>query len=112
MPRSTAEFEIVGSVAPEEIPEDARHRHLASPMRDLATRILDDHANGRVTVIRVKNIDELRRLRNSLSSYMRASQLSLRPVSSRVNTPTGTELRVFLEVRPLQDLRRNGSATP
>jgi len=90
---STPKFEIVGSVAKEEVPDGARRN--GSPWAALAQRVMDDHADGRVTVVKTRDERDVERIRHNVANYLHKSELSPRPV---VVKGEGGEIRIFIEV--------------
>lgn len=98
-------FEIVGSVAPEDVPAASRHMN-PSKWAKLAQRVVSDHRAGRVTVIRVPNQDEVVRLRNNLSNYLRRDNFTSRTIVVH----SEDEIRVFIEVKPYEKKKPDGTA--
>lgn len=64
-------MEIVGSIAPEEVPENARRAPRTGVWSSLARRCIADHEDGRVTVVKVADQDELAKLRNGTAEALR-----------------------------------------
>src|SRR5262245_50947310 len=88
-------MEIVGSVAPEEVPEGRRVFMQEGVWTRVHKQAIADAENGRVTVLKLKDQDELKKMKNNLSARLRAAGYSMHPVV--VEQSDG--LRVFLELR-------------
>jgi hypothetical protein len=86
-------FSIVGSVTPDEVPQD--HRRQPSLWEGLAARAAQDHEDGRVTVIKTTDEKEISRIRHNLQVPLHRQGLSARPVV--VRSENG-EIRIFLEL--------------
>jgi hypothetical protein len=98
-------MEIVGSVAPDEVPEGKRLSRPIGQWPTLVARAVADHESGRVTVIKVKDEKEYRRFRNGTALIFRAkTKYRLNPVI--VEQPDGW--RVFLELQ-LREQEDGGS---
>ena len=91
--------EIVGSVAPDEVPEGEVRLGRPGKWVSVATAIVADHAQQRVTVIKLSNDKEVQAMRASLAVLLRKHNLRLRPVLVR----QGDEIRVFCEVVARKD---------
>jgi hypothetical protein len=89
-------MKVIGSVAPEEVPEGERSRSRTGVWSELARRAIQDHENGRVTMVQVDDDKELKKLRNNLVQYLRPKGYRMHPVVVR-QSDGGT--RVFLELR-------------
>jgi len=90
-------FEIIGSVARDEVPKGVRQLR-PSLWATLAQRIIDDHHQQRVTVLKVPNAVQLKRLRNGLAEPLRNRGYRLRAIIVR----DGDEVRVFCELLAIQ----------
>lgn len=89
------DFEIVGSVAPNEVPP-ARRNIKRSKWALLADRVIADYRAGRVTVLRVSDDAAVIRLRGNIANYLNREHLGARTIVVRDDD----EVRVFVEVRP------------
>jgi hypothetical protein len=85
-------------VTPEQIPTTA-HSLRGTPRgwRGVAHRIIDDSRLGQVTVVRVKDEAEYRKLRNGISGYLREAKIELR---TRVAKLPDGQLECYLQVAP------------
>jgi len=85
--------EVIGSVAPEEVPRLAPVRGIWTA---LARRAIEDHEQGRVTVVKLDTQEAAKRMRNGMSDYIRKAGYLLHPVA----VDQGKDgIRVFLELR-------------
>jgi hypothetical protein len=89
-----AEIEIIGSVAPQEVPTQRRENNWSR----LAERVVRDHEEGRVTVLRLTDEEDLVRLRGNLGHHLHRKDYSARTVVVRQGDPI--EIRVFVELVP------------
>jgi hypothetical protein len=64
----------------------------------LARRAMADHEQGRVTVVKLEDQTEYRKMRNGTQQYFRSRLFRLNPVI--LEQPDG--LRVFMELQPTQ----------
>lgn len=92
-------MEIVGSVAPEDVPEAPRRGGRPGVWPALQQRIIADHEQGRVTVVRLRDEKEYKTMQNNVGPRFRDTQYRLRPVV--VVQDDG--LRVFMELLPRED---------
>jgi hypothetical protein len=91
-------MEIIGSVSPDGVPEGMRRpARTASVWAALARRAMADHEQGRVTVIKLANAAEYKKMRNGTHSYFNSRKYALNPVI--VDQSDG--MRVFMELQPL-----------
>lgn len=89
-------MEVIGAVAPEEVP--------ALPIKGqwttLFERVMADYNAGQVTVVRVPNQDEYRRMRNGMQSYFSRAGVILRTTIVPDNDPKKPgSLRVYMLVK-------------
>jgi hypothetical protein len=91
-------MEIIGSVDPNAVPAGARPRRLAV-WSVLARRVMIDHEQGRVTVVRLQDQAEYKKMRNGIVTYLRSRKYRLNPVI--IQQADG--LRVFMELQPADD---------
>lgn len=87
-------FEIVGSVTQDEVPKPDKRKGRPGVFSAIAERAVEDHRQGRVTVVKVPNEEELKRLRNNISHVLHQYGLAARPIVVK----QGEEYRVFLEL--------------
>jgi len=101
-------MEIIGSVAPEEVPEGEKPNARSGIWSQLAKRTITDHESGRVTMVQLDDDKELKKLRNNLVQYLRAKGYRMHPVIVR----QATGMRVFIELRKptLEEVRRAAGA--
>lgn len=92
-------MKIVGTVAPEEVPQEGERNTRERLWVPLARRAIKDYHGGQVTVVEVENRQELNRLRNGTLKYWRENELRCTPV---VVPLEGVRLKVFLELRPIE----------
>ena len=88
-------MEIIGSVAPEEVPEGEQRNARSGIWSQLAKRVVMDHESGRVTMVQVDDDKELKKLRNNLAQYLRSKGYRMHLVIVR----QATGMRVFIELR-------------
>lgn len=91
-------MELLDSVAPDDIPEQAlsaRSKGLGG-WRALYQRVVDDSHNGLVTVVKLKDQDEYKKLRNGTSNYFREGKYTL---DARLMKESDG-LRVYLQAIP------------
>jgi len=92
-------MELLESVLADEVPT------LANPVRgkglwtDLARRAVADYAEGKVSVVRVKDQQEYRRMRNGMSQAFRDAGFQCMPRT--IEEADG--LRVYLELRAKEE---------
>jgi len=87
--------EIIGSVAPEEVPRVPGSRR-EGLWATVVRRAVEDHEQGRVTVIKMDSQADVDRLRNGVRIYLREAGYKLHPVT----VDQGKDgVRVFLELR-------------
>jgi len=92
-------MEIIGSVEPQAVPEGRRStRGANSVWAALARRAMMDHEQGRVTVVKLADQAEYKKMRNGIQPYLRVRKYHLNPVI--LEQPDG--LRVFMELQPLE----------
>jgi hypothetical protein len=89
-------LEIIGSVEPEAVPQGARRLDFKGVWSTLARRAMMDHEQGRVTVIKLNDMDEYKKMRNGVQTYFSTRRYRLNPVI--VEQADG--LRVFMELQP------------
>lgn len=87
-------MEIVGSVQADQVPEGERRIRQPSAWAHLAQQCVVDHAQGKVTIIRVKNRDEVKKVRNNIMLPLR--KLGFR--TSPVLVPQGDSINMYLEL--------------
>jgi hypothetical protein len=92
-------MEIVGTVAPDEVPEGKRRVRPPGVWGQLAERVVQEHSLGRVVVVKLKDEKEYKTMRNNLAPRLRAAGFKLRPVVIEQKD----ELRVFLELALRED---------
>jgi hypothetical protein len=97
-------MEIVGSVAKDEVPE-GRTPSQNGIWTGLARRAVEDHKQGRVTMIQVTDNEEYKRMRNGTHDAFRQLGYQLFPVI--VDQPDG--MRIFLEVEERKSAPTNGT---
>lgn len=87
-------MEIVGSVAPDEVPEGIRRGRPPGIWAQLCERAIADFRQQRVTVVRLKDQDEIEKMMNNIRTRLRGEGFQPRPVVVKQDD----ELRVFLEL--------------
>ena len=92
-------MEIVGSVAPEQVP--ASVSTVKGLWTNLARRAIADYEKGRVTYVTVQDEAEHRRMRNGMLAYVRRHGYRLSSVATR-DSPT-QPLKVYLQLHPREE---------
>jgi hypothetical protein len=90
------DMDIIGSVAPTEVPAGRGRTPREGVWTGLARRAVADHEQERVTVISLADNDELKKMRNGVAFPLRNHGYALRPVV----VESDSELRVFMELKP------------
>ena len=88
-------MDIVGSVTVDEVPAGRTRMPREGVWSGLARRAVADHEQERVTVVSLKDEDELKRMRNGVAFPLRNLGYAVRPIIVEANN----ELRVFMELK-------------
>jgi len=95
-------MEIVGTVGPDDVPRIERNP-VRGQWTGLAARAAHEHSKGRILVVKLKDEDELKKLRNGTLSWLRANNLRLNPVVVHDQNGAEQSLRVFMEISLRED---------
>jgi len=106
MPRPSVPYpdiQVVGTIAADEMPEEARpYSPRQGAMSELAHRIIDEHAQGRIVVIKLAHDKDATRLRSMAINYLHPQGMTI-----RLNViGHGEARRAFLEVVPYNKRER------
>lgn len=91
---SSTSVEVLESIAPSDVPQDAQRLGQRGVWQELIARLIADQEQGLVTVLRVPNEDEYKRMRNGIADTMRKRGFI---VKAKVQPDAGS-LRVYLEL--------------
>lgn len=73
-------MEILESVAPEEIPDDAEAPGARGIWTGIAQHAIEQHRKGKVAVVRLPDEEAYKRMRNGIGDYLRQRGYLAKPV--------------------------------